>query len=225
MRSRVQGSFNPRASLEPACTAVADVDRVVQRAVDDQAGPRRKSAALPVVCLRRRWARVPEGGLRDTALVSNHPDYPFIPQTTTHLRPGDYWPIPLRRGGWYACGRVLRVLEGRVLVVVGLMDWCEPTLPTAASLQGRRILKFGTAHVRSIAETGGPILGNAPLEDEADWDAQLPRPGEPPRVGDITFGGEGLESSAHEFFGRHFPNHPVSAAERPAPLQSDYRGL
>ena len=157
--------------------------------------------------------------------MSNHPGYPFMPKTTTHLRAGDFWPIPLRRGGWYACGRVLRVLDGRSRVIVGLVDWCEPTQPTADTIQSRKILTSGTANVRSIAETGGPILGNAPLEDEADWDTRLRRPGEPPRVGDVAFGGEGLESVAHEYFGRHFPDHPVPATERPAPLQSTNRGF
>jgi hypothetical protein len=159
-----------------------------------------------------------------TALVSHHPGYPFAPPTTTHLRTGDFWAIPLRRGGWYACGRVVRVLDGRSRVIAGPMDWCEPTLPTAGVLQGRRVLKFGTANVRSITETGGPILGNAPLEDEAAWDARLRQPGEVPRVGDVTFGAEGLESAAHEYFGRHFPEWPTPVTERPPPLESEHRG-
>jgi len=33
--------------------------------------------------------------------------FPFVPRTNTRVERDDYWAIPTRRGGWYACGVVL----------------------------------------------------------------------------------------------------------------------
>lgn len=146
--------------------------------------------------------------------MPKHPGYPFIPKSTAHLRAGDFWAIPLRRGGWYACGRVLCVWpEGRVHVVIGLLDWCEPAPPSAESVDGAAVLEFGHAHVKTIALTGGPLLGNHPLAL-----------GEGYALGGSTWGYLFIEDRAHSHFGRHFPEHPNPATERPAPLQSDWRG-
>jgi hypothetical protein len=157
--------------------------------------------------------------------MPKHPGYPFIPRSTTHLRVGDFWAIPLRRGGWFACGRVLCLLPSRTRVLMGLMDWCEPTIPTAESLRGCTVLNCGAGHVTlSLTQAGRPILGNLALEDYDHWQAEgaawvaL-------AVGTVTFGGDALEGPAHSHFGRHFPEQPSPATERPSPLGDDRRGL
>ena len=98
----------------------------------------------------------------DTPAVPKHPGYPFVPKTTSHIRAGGFWAIPLRRGGWYACGQVLYV-EGRVNLVVGLLDWCEPVRPTAEGIADSPVLDWNGAHVKTIELTGGPLLGHSPL--------------------------------------------------------------
>jgi hypothetical protein len=155
--------------------------------------------------------------------VPKHPGYPFFPKSTTHVRAGDYWAIPLRRGGWFSCGRVLCLLPSRTFVIMGLMDWCEPTVPTGGGLHGRKVLNFGAGHVKlSIAETGQPILGNLELEDDDYWRA-VGAAWTANDVGSVTLGGDGLEGHAHSHFGRHFSEHPSPATERPTPLQDDRR--
>lgn len=150
--------------------------------------------------------------------MPKHPGYPFIPKSTTYLRAGDYWAIPLRRGGWFACGRVLCLLPSRTSVIMGLMDWCEPTAPTAESLRGRKVLNFGAGNVKlSIAETGRPILGNLELEDDDYWRA-VGAAWSAAEVGSVTLGGDGLEGHAHSHFGRHFPEHSSPTTERPTAL-------
>jgi len=82
--------------------------------------------------------------------VQRHPGYPFIPRTGAYIRPGDFWAVPLRRGGWYACGRVLDTQTGlgNRLVTVGLLDWCEADEPTSDAIAGVRVLEYGIEHVR-----------------------------------------------------------------------------
>ena len=48
------------------------------------------------------------------------PKYPFEPRSNVHLRPGQFWGVPLSDGRW-ACGRVLAVktLVFRTFVVGG----------------------------------------------------------------------------------------------------------
>jgi hypothetical protein len=157
--------------------------------------------------------------------VPKHPGYPFIPKSTTHIRAGDFWAIPLRRGGWYACGRVLCLLPSRTLLIMGLMDWCEPTVPTAESLRGRGVIHFGAGHATlSIAERGQPLLGNLQLEDGDHWQA-VAAAWTANEVGSVTLGGDGLEGHAHAHFGRHFPEFPSPATERPVPLRGAWRGF
>lgn len=141
--------------------------------------------------------------------MPKHPGYPFVPKTTAHVRVGDFWAIPLRRGGWYACGQVLYVPEGRVNVVVGLLDWCEPDLPTADAIAGAPILDWNAVHIKSIRLTGGPLLGNSPLEP-GGW-----------AMGWTGWGYLEIESRAHNHFGRHFPDEPNRAVERPQPLRRE----
>jgi hypothetical protein len=101
-----------------------------------------------------------------------------------------------------------------VHVVIGLLDWCEPEPPSVDTVEGTEVLDFGHAHIKTIGLTGGPLLGNYPL-----------RPGEGWALGGSTWGYLEIEGRAHSHFGRHFLEHPAPATERPAPLQSDWRGF
>lgn len=140
--------------------------------------------------------------------MKRHPGYPFEPKSITYVRPGDFWAIPTRRGGWYCCGQVLEIsdLTKSRSLIIGLLDWCEPDPPTAEAIAGAAVLSCGHAHVKTVRETGGMLLGHA----------------DPPTVAGIadpnlsTWGFKLIEGLAHDHFGRHFPESPVLATERPA---------
>ncbi|MCY1141033.1 hypothetical protein OWR29_23800 [Actinoplanes sp. Pm04-4] len=144
--------------------------------------------------------------------MPRHPGYPFEPKSMAHIRPGDFWGIPTRRGGWCCCGQVLGFYEWTTprSLVVGLLDWCEPQPPTAEAISGAAVLRSGNAHFKTVRKTGGMLLGSA----------------EPPAVAGIddpnlvTWGYKVIEGLAHEHFGRHFPESPVPAIERPAGFAS-----
>jgi len=66
--------------------------------------------------------------------------YPFQPKSTAHLRPGQFWAVPLHRPGfldypgWYGCGLVLDVVEkSRRWFLAGLLDWADAMPPTAGT--------------------------------------------------------------------------------------------
>jgi len=151
--------------------------------------------------------------------MSSRPAFPFLPKKASSVRPGDFWGIPLRRGGWYACVRILE-FDDEIpnAVVVGLLDWCEPHLPTPESIAGAVVLKFGAAHIKTVGETGGQILGNRPLEDDSELDAVIAHIHA--SQGDISgWGYCHVEDLAHDHFGRHFPESPSIATRRPDPLR------
>jgi hypothetical protein len=50
------------------------------------------------------------------------------------------------------------------LFLAGLLDWVSYEPPTFDSIAGARTVIQGRAHLRTILETGGSILGNRPLE-------------------------------------------------------------
>lgn len=111
--------------------------------------------------------------------MSRHPGFPFEPKSTAFVRPGHFWAIPTRRGGWHCCGRILAIsdLTATRSVVVGLLSWCEPHLPTADTIAGAPVLDYGVAHVKTVRETGGMLLGPRPLDadgldqilNDRDW--------------------------------------------------------
>jgi hypothetical protein len=96
------------------------------------------------------------------------PAYPFVPKTTAHLLPGQLWSIPISDGR-FGCGRVLRIdadraYGARILFVGAVLDWIGDEPPTPEAIAGRPALGIGVAHVRTIAENGGEIVGERPLE-------------------------------------------------------------
>jgi len=96
-------------------------------------------------------------------------EYPYLPKTTRDLKPGDFWEIPLDRGG-YACGRVVQLSidnqsgrRDRVHFLAGLMDWFGQEPPTERSLVKKRIIEQGSVHIKTVRETGGMIRGHRSL--------------------------------------------------------------
>jgi hypothetical protein len=94
--------------------------------------------------------------------------YPFVPKTTAHLAAGQLWSIPISDGR-FGCGRVLRIdpdraYGARVLFVGAILDWIGDEPPTPEAIAGRPALSIGVAHVRSVRENGGEIVGERPLE-------------------------------------------------------------
>jgi hypothetical protein len=98
------------------------------------------------------------------------PAYPFEPRSNAHLEAGQFWGIPLSDGR-FACGRVLAVprvpdpaypVNARTFLA-GLLDWVGDAPPTQETIAGARIRDQGFAHVKSIRENGGLVLGHRPL--------------------------------------------------------------
>lgn len=146
--------------------------------------------------------------------MARHPGFPFAPKTVAHVRAGDFWGIPLLRGGWYCCGRVLCTdpgLNNRQLTV-GLLDWCEPEKPTSDAIAGAKVLRHGIEHVRVIAAHGG-LLGHRPLELDGGLEYLLP--GRPVAGLGVSVWADSISGYAHDLFGRHFPEGPAKATERP----------
>jgi hypothetical protein len=100
--------------------------------------------------------------------VANDLAYPFVPKSNRHLRAGQFWAVPLNDGR-FTCGRVMAPkssISPRVMFMAGLMDWVGNQPPTEDNLAGRRVLSQGSAHVKTITETGASILGCRPLDLE-----------------------------------------------------------
>jgi hypothetical protein len=149
--------------------------------------------------------------------MARHPGFPFSPKTVAQVRAGDFWGIPLRRGGWYCCGRVLGTDPGvnNRQLTVGLLDWCEPEKPTAGAIARAKVLRHGIEHVRVIAAHGG-LLGHRPLDVDGGLEYLLP--GRPVTGLDVSVWSDSISDYAHDLFGRHFPESPAKATERPTGL-------
>ena len=95
--------------------------------------------------------------------------YPFVPKSTAHLCPGQFWPIQLPSGRC-ACGRVLHLLstngkkETR-LFLAGVMDWSGNQPPTPIDIQDARVVETRAAHIKTILESNGAITGYAAYDD------------------------------------------------------------
>ena len=96
-------------------------------------------------------------------------NYPFIPKSTSHLEPGQYWPIPLSNGR-YGCGVVLAKLqrdgksETRVFYA-GLLQWCSKLQPNADTIKNCGFVKKGALHIKAIISIGSEITGKADFKD------------------------------------------------------------
>lgn len=117
---------------------------------------------------------VPPSPTVDPRPTAKHPagvTYPFEPKSNKHLRPGQFWSVPLSDGR-FACGRVLSVPRdadafvpaSTRLFLAGLLDWVGEEPPSAENIAGSTLLRQGFAHVRTVRETGGSVLGYRALD-------------------------------------------------------------
>jgi hypothetical protein len=96
--------------------------------------------------------------------------YPFPPKSTRHLARGQFWSIPLT-GDRFGAGCVVgtHMTQGKRssrMFIAGVVRWVGDQPPTAQDLQGRGLIDFAFAHLKSITESGGLILGEADLRIE-----------------------------------------------------------
>jgi hypothetical protein len=98
------------------------------------------------------------------------PTYPFVPRSTAVLVSGQFWAIPLSDGS-FGCGRVIELkppgsVGARVSFLAAVLDWHGEVPPTSEAIAGAKCLDQGQAHLKTITETGGCILGHRPLEQD-----------------------------------------------------------
>ncbi|MEP5837470.1 MAG: Imm26 family immunity protein [Marinobacter sp.] len=91
-------------------------------------------------------------------------DYPYIPKSTSHIEQGQYWAVPLEGGG-YGCGVVLAKIsnQGKTdtrLFLAGVLNWFGESHPTIESISNSSVIEHGAAHIKSVTETGGQIIGS-----------------------------------------------------------------
>lgn len=102
--------------------------------------------------------------------------YPFTPKSNKFLEEGDFWIVKLKNKH-YAAGVVLHsdsvILHsdtkelGTKGLYVGLLNWTGTKVPTSKELSGKRVIEVGRAHIKTITETGGQILGNCKIKKPA----------------------------------------------------------
>lgn len=96
--------------------------------------------------------------------------YPFIPKSTAHLEPGQFWSIPLNNGR-FACGRVMQLAfwggkKDTRWFLAGLANWVGKEPPSATSIAGCVVMAQGAAHIGVIRDYQGLILGHRSLEED-----------------------------------------------------------
>jgi len=146
-------------------------------------------------------------------------EYPFVPKSNRYLRPGQFFAVPLSDGR-YAAGRVTAVPafgpKDRNGIVVGLVDWSGPTVPTAESIAGRQLLHQAKTRFDTITATGGAVLG----ERDLAFDRIKPMEPTDHRVGTVTtvWGRNAIRAVAEEAFvprpprrARYFVDFPTRA--------------
>lgn len=94
--------------------------------------------------------------------INMKPEYPFKPKSTSYLKRGQIWSVPLENGK-YCCGLVIGELSksdkiDSRMFIAGLLDWVGDMPPTVDAVAGSRILEQSYAHIKTIQETGGEIL-------------------------------------------------------------------
>ena len=88
-----------------------------------------------------------------------------------HLRPGQFWPVPLSDGR-FGCGLVLGAERepgygSRTWFLAGLLDWAGAEPPTAEAIAGAPLLEVGHAHIDVISSDGGSIVGERTVNGDA----------------------------------------------------------
>jgi hypothetical protein len=94
--------------------------------------------------------------------------FPFVPKSTSRLARGQFWSIPLG-GGRYGAGCVVghHLRYGAVssrIFIAGVVEWTGTTLPSPENLARRQVVRFAFAHVKTITDAGGEVLGVADID-------------------------------------------------------------
>ncbi len=90
--------------------------------------------------------------------------FPLKPKSTSRIEQGQFWTVPLENGG-FGCGVVLAKVtnQGKLdtrMFLAGLLNWFDDAQPTLHKIQGAPVIETGFAHIKSITETGGEIIGS-----------------------------------------------------------------
>jgi hypothetical protein len=89
--------------------------------------------------------------------------YPFRPKSTSYIEQGQFWAVPFGDNK-FSAGVVLALkssngkTDSRAFLA-GLFDWTGNAPPTKEDLIACSVLHKGFAHIKTITETGGEILG------------------------------------------------------------------
>jgi hypothetical protein len=96
----------------------------------------------------------------------------FAPKSTSHLKPGHFWSIPIDEGR-FGCGVVLSMhlnRDGKLQTrsfLAGLLDWTGDTPPSASQIEKREVIETRFAHIKTILMSGGEIIGE--VDPWWDW--------------------------------------------------------
>jgi hypothetical protein len=94
--------------------------------------------------------------------------YPIKPKSTSKMEQGQFWSVPIGDGR-FSCGVVLAVVvnsgkkDSRIFLA-GLLDWVGDFPPSAEKLDECSVLDKGFAHIKTITETGGELLGKLEID-------------------------------------------------------------
>ncbi|TLD70536.1 hypothetical protein FEM03_12485 [Phragmitibacter flavus] len=89
---------------------------------------------------------------------------PFCPKSTSYLKPGHFWSIPIDDDR-FGCGVVLALhlnREGKRETrsfLAGLLDWNGDAPPRASEIENREVIATRFAHIKAITMSGGEIIG------------------------------------------------------------------
>ena len=102
--------------------------------------------------------------------------YPLLPKSTARIKAGQFWGVPIEGRG-FGCGVILaieRKLTGKRdtrRFLAGLLDWSGPKHPTSTQIVGRRVIAYGFAHLKTITENGGALIGE--VEPWWEWPPEI----------------------------------------------------
>jgi hypothetical protein len=80
------------------------------------------------------------------------------------MKAGQFWGVPLS-GQFFGCGIVLSIEKksnghrDTRRFLAGLLDWIGRCKPSQPEISGRRVIAYGFAHIKTVTENGGSLLG------------------------------------------------------------------
>ena len=92
------------------------------------------------------------------------------------MKAGQFWGVPIQ-GQSFGCGVVLSIerkgsgKRDSRRFLAGLLDWAGRQEPTRAQITKRRVIAYGFAHLKTITENGGSLLGE--VEPWWHWPPEL----------------------------------------------------